>query len=112
MTAPTNSERITEDIKAGWKSLGFTTRMYWTDKDGNRTTNRADTKCACAIGAAAFAAGCSHPWTYTYHLPISLVDRITQANDAVNVSKLTDEEAKVAALESIKVAIDKWEAGL
>jgi hypothetical protein len=112
MTAPTNSERIIGDIRAGWKSLGFTTRMYWSDSDGNRTAHRTYARCACAIGAAAFAAGYSHPLAYAYHLPISLVDRITKANDSVDMTKYTDEQAKVIALENIKVAIEKWEAGL
>jgi hypothetical protein len=112
MVDMTNKEQILASIKAGWKTLGYAQRVYWADSIGERTMQRDKVKCACAIGAAAFARGYEHPLSFAHHLPCELAGIITRANDSVDVGDLTPEEAKARSLEEISAAIDRWEAGI
>lgn len=69
-------------MRKGWKTLDYACGNYWADKWGEPTGGREKVHCACAIGAAAYAAG-MYPTSYYQRIPTFAYIAITTANDTV-----------------------------
>jgi len=101
------AETFLKQMEEGWKYLKYAKHYYWTDASGDRTADRYNTSCACALGAAAFASGTTHPLHYVAQFPYSLLEAITSANDGVNEN---EEDPKAKAIEAVKKAVSLWKS--
>lgn len=121
-------EQFLSDMKKGWETLGYFRYAYWGRKVktlGRTCVYATDTKeeafCACAIGAAAYAAGVQ-PSEYVEKLPTNLWDYIMEASDyaavraGVTASSVEGETSEylnsvvkqAAIVEVTKVVEERW----
>lgn len=106
-------EQFLADMKKGWETLGYTNGRYWEgegDFYGYRTRyatgNREDAKCACAIGAAAYAAGLK-PLEYVTSIPPVVANAIMNISDTVGNTEPNEDRLKETAIKRITEAVER-----
>lgn len=90
-------DEFIQDMKKGWEKLGYTSGAFYADNVGPLLAKYASQATrACAIGAAAAAAGW-HPHDYVYQLPGDMWDKIASASNMAG-----SKEAAIAAIEALE----------
>lgn len=102
-------EQFLADMKKGWEVLEYTRNAFWAVKGDFygyttmvATHNRDETQCACAIGAAAYAAH-KNPEYYSAQIPYGFAAAIAQASDTAG-----EKEAAIRMVEQRLESATKW----
>ena len=86
ITKTLTKAQFLEDMRKGWIELNYGKGEYWAgpgfSSRTRRVYDRKDVECACAIGAAAYGAGCEGFYEYVEKLPRKFLMRITSVSDS------------------------------